>query len=83
MNMENFIFDVDGDGIVFIIWDMLDCMMNVLFVFLMVEICEWIGIVIGDEKIKGVVFISGKVVFCVGVDFGEMEGNVSEVGSGG
>ncbi len=81
--MENFSFDVDSDGIALITWDMPDRTMNVLSASSMAEIREWIGTVIGDEKIKGAVLTSGKAAFCAGADLGEMEGNASEAGGGG
>ena len=73
MNLTNFKFDQDADGIVTLVWDMPGKPMNVLDQSLMDELDKVIDHVVGDAAIKGVVLTSGKDAFCAGADLSMME----------
>ena len=66
MNLKNFKWDKDADGIVTITWDMPGRSMNVLSGSSTAEMVEWIEAVAADDSIKGVVLTSGKNAFCAG-----------------
>ena len=83
MNMENFKWDKDADGIVTITWDMPGRSMNVLSNSSTAEMGKWIEAVAKDDSIKGVVLTSGKPAFCAGADLGEMEGNADGAAKAG
>jgi 3-hydroxyacyl-CoA dehydrogenase/enoyl-CoA hydratase/3-hydroxybutyryl-CoA epimerase len=73
MNLVNFKFDQDADGIVTLVWDMPGKPMNVLDQSLMDELDKIVDRVAADAAIKGVVLTSGKDAFCAGADLTMME----------
>ncbi len=79
---ENFKFEVDGDGIALVTWDMPNRSMNVLSQSSMADMASIIETIVGDEKIKGAVLTSGKDAFCAGADLSMMGGQAGG-GSGG
>ena len=74
MNLANFRFDVDADGIALAIWDMPGRSMNVITLEVMAELEAILGKVVGDAAIKGCVIASGKEAFSGGADLTMLEG---------
>jgi len=73
MNLVNFKWDQDGDGIVTLTWDMPDRTLNVLSMAAIAELSEVADKVTADPGIKGLVITSGKSGgFCAGADLDEM-----------
>ncbi len=66
--MSNFSFDVDGDGIALVTWDMSDRSMNVINASVIEELGGIVDKVVADAAIKGVVVTSAKATFCAGAD---------------
>ena len=73
MNLVNFKYDQDSDGIVTLVWDMPGKPMNVLDQSLMDELEKIVAHVASDASVKGVVLTSGKDAFCAGADLSMME----------
>ena len=71
--MANFRFDVDGDGIALVTWDMPDRSMNVITGDTIAELSAILDKVVADAAIKGVVVTSGKDAFCGGADLTMLE----------
>jgi 3-hydroxyacyl-CoA dehydrogenase/enoyl-CoA hydratase/3-hydroxybutyryl-CoA epimerase len=71
--MANFSFDVDGDGIALITWDMVGRSMNVINVSVMEELSTLVETVASEAAIKGAVITSGKATFCAGADLTLLE----------
>ena len=63
MNLTNFRFETDGDGIALATWDMPGRSMNVITPEVMGELEQIIEAVSGDDAIKGCVITSGKEAF--------------------
>ncbi|MFT4128452.1 FAD-dependent oxidoreductase [Labrys sp. (in: a-proteobacteria)] len=74
MNLTNFRFDVDGDGIALATWDMPGRSMNVITVEVMEELGQILERVTADAAIKGCVIASGKDAFSGGADLTMLEG---------
>jgi 3-hydroxyacyl-CoA dehydrogenase/enoyl-CoA hydratase/3-hydroxybutyryl-CoA epimerase len=74
MNLTNFRFDVDTDGIGLATWDMPGRSMNVITTEVMDELGAIIDKVAGDAAIKGCVITSGKDSFSGGADLTMLEG---------
>ena len=73
MNLVNFQWDQDSDGIVTLVWDMPDRTLNVLSMAAIAELSEVGDKVTADAGIKGLVITSGKTGgFCAGADLDEM-----------
>ena len=71
--MENFKIDVDGDGIALVTFDVPGRSMNTITGSVMRDLVQLTETVKTDDKIKGVVFNSGKASgFCAGADLGEL-----------
>ncbi|WP_395644871.1 3-hydroxyacyl-CoA dehydrogenase NAD-binding domain-containing protein [Terricaulis sp.] len=71
--MENFKIDVDSGGIALITFDVPGRSMNTITASVVRDLYEIVGQIKSDDKIKGVVFTSGKASgFCAGADLGEM-----------
>ncbi len=71
--MENFKIDVDSDGIALITFDVPGRSMNTITGGVIRDLVEVVNTIRTDDKIKGVVFQSGKTSgFCAGADLGEM-----------
>ncbi|MGB5949434.1 MAG: 3-hydroxyacyl-CoA dehydrogenase NAD-binding domain-containing protein [Parvibaculum sp.] len=79
---ENFKFEVDGDGIALVTWDMPNRSMNVLSQSSMADMAAIIEAIVSDEKIQGAILTSGKDAFCAGADLSMMGGQAGG-GSGG
>ena len=71
--MANFKFDVDGDGIALVTWDMADRSMNVITMEVIAELAGIVEKVATDAAIKGAVITSGKDAFCGGADLTMLE----------
>lgn len=74
MNLTNFRFETDSDGIATATWDMPGRSMNVITPELMVEIDQIIDTVASTEAIKGCVITSGKEAFSGGADLTMLQG---------
>jgi 3-hydroxyacyl-CoA dehydrogenase/enoyl-CoA hydratase/3-hydroxybutyryl-CoA epimerase len=74
MNLKNFRFETDSDGIALITWDMPGRSMNVLNAEVIEEIGKCVDHVGSDAGIKGAVITSGKDGFSAGADLAMMEG---------
>ncbi|HUZ68036.1 MAG TPA: 3-hydroxyacyl-CoA dehydrogenase NAD-binding domain-containing protein [Beijerinckiaceae bacterium] len=73
MNLANFTFDVDADGIGLLTWDTPGRSMNLInadFIRELESVIEEIG---SEEKIKGCVIVSGKDSFSGGADLTMLE----------
>jgi 3-hydroxyacyl-CoA dehydrogenase/enoyl-CoA hydratase/3-hydroxybutyryl-CoA epimerase len=68
MNLANFRFETDSDGISTATWDMPGRSMNVITPELMAEIDQIIDKVASDDGVKGCVITSGKEAFSGGAD---------------
>ena len=68
MNLTEFKFEVDGDGIALVTWDMPGRPMNVLTPKVLDELETIIDKVASDAAIKGCVITSGKDAFSAGAD---------------
>ena len=78
MNLTNFKWDQDADGIVTLTWDVPGRTMNVLTGSAIAEIAAVADKVASDAAIKGLVITSGKANgFCAGAALDEMEGSAS------
>ncbi|GHC66495.1 3-hydroxyacyl-CoA dehydrogenase NAD-binding domain-containing protein [Limoniibacter endophyticus] len=73
MEYKNFRFEVDGDGIALIIWDMPDRSMNVFTEEVLRELDKIVDRVASEEGIKGAVLASGKSTFSGGADLTMMQ----------
>lgn len=73
MTFQNFKFDVDGDGIALIAWDMPGRSMNVIDAKTIEELSAVVEKVAGDPAIKGAVVTSGKDTFSGGADLTMLE----------
>ena len=74
MNLKNFTFDLDADGIVTLTWDMKDRSMNVVDVGVGEDILAVVERAKTDAAIKGVVITSAKEAFSAGADLAMLEG---------
>jgi 3-hydroxyacyl-CoA dehydrogenase/enoyl-CoA hydratase/3-hydroxybutyryl-CoA epimerase len=79
MDLQNFRFEVDGDGIALATWDMPWRSMNVINREVMEDLGRVIERVAGDEAIKGCVITSGKEAFSAGADLTMLQGIGGEV----
>ncbi len=68
MNLNNFRFETDADGIALATWDMPDRSMNVLTPEVIAEMATIVDKISTDASIKGAVFTSGKEGFSGGAD---------------
>jgi 3-hydroxyacyl-CoA dehydrogenase/enoyl-CoA hydratase/3-hydroxybutyryl-CoA epimerase len=74
MNLTNFRFETDADGIATATWDMPGRSMNVITPELMAELDAIIDKVASDEAIKGCIITSGKEAFSGGADLTMLQG---------
>jgi 3-hydroxyacyl-CoA dehydrogenase/enoyl-CoA hydratase/3-hydroxybutyryl-CoA epimerase len=73
MNLVNFKWDQDADGIVTLTWDMPDRTLNVLSMAAIAELSQVADKVASDAGLKGLIITSGKAgTFCAGADLDEM-----------
>ena len=68
MNLTNFRFETDADGIATLTWDMPGRSMNVISMEVMDELERIVDAVVADPAIKGCVIVSGKDNFSAGAD---------------
>jgi 3-hydroxyacyl-CoA dehydrogenase/enoyl-CoA hydratase/3-hydroxybutyryl-CoA epimerase len=74
MNLTNFHFETDADGIATATWDMPGRSMNVITPEVMAELDQIVDKVTADEAIKGCVVTSGKESFSGGADLTMLQG---------
>lgn len=74
MNLTNFRFETDADGIATLTWDMPGRSMNVITPQVMEELDKLVDNVASDEAIKGCVIVSGKDSFSGGADLTMLQG---------
>lgn len=74
MNLTNFRFETDADGIATLTWDMPERSMNVITPQVMEELNQVVDKVAGDEAIKGCVIVSGNEAFSGGADLTMLQG---------
>jgi 3-hydroxyacyl-CoA dehydrogenase/enoyl-CoA hydratase/3-hydroxybutyryl-CoA epimerase len=81
MQLTNFKWDQDSDGIVTLTWDVPGRTMNVLTSSAIGEIATVAEKLATDASVKGLVITSGKSNgFCAGAALDEMEGSASDAG---
>ncbi len=73
MTYQNFTFDIDGDGIALVTWNMPGRSMNVIDAKVMEELAAIVERVASEAGIKGAVLTSGKDAFCAGADLTMLE----------
>ncbi len=73
MDLKNFRYEKDSDGIVTLTWDMSGRAMNVITQDVMMELNSIIDAVVADEGVKGCVITSGKDSFSGGADLTMLE----------
>jgi 3-hydroxyacyl-CoA dehydrogenase/enoyl-CoA hydratase/3-hydroxybutyryl-CoA epimerase len=78
MNLTNFTFAVDAEGIATLTWDMADRSMNVITVSVMDELDRVIDHVAQTGAIKGCVITSGKETFSGGADLTMLQASGAE-----
>src|ERR1700721_363846 len=66
MNLTNFRFEIDSDGIALVTWDIPGRSMNVINAEVVGELGQIVEKIASDEAIKGAVFTSGKDGFAAG-----------------
>jgi 3-hydroxyacyl-CoA dehydrogenase/enoyl-CoA hydratase/3-hydroxybutyryl-CoA epimerase len=74
MELQNFRFEVDQDGVGLATWDMPGRSMNVITPEVMAELSEIVERVASDAVIKGCVVTSGKETFSGGADLTMLQG---------
>ena len=74
MDLTNFRFETDADGVVLATWDMPGRSMNVITPQVMDELAGLIDAVVADPAIKGCVIMSGKDGFSGGADLTMLQG---------
>jgi 3-hydroxyacyl-CoA dehydrogenase/enoyl-CoA hydratase/3-hydroxybutyryl-CoA epimerase len=74
MDLKNFRFDVDADGVALVTWDMAGKSMNVIDASVIADLDAIVDTVAGDAAIKGAVVTSGKDSFSGGADLTMLEG---------
>ena len=78
MDLKNFRFEVDVDGVALISWDMPGRSMNVINGEVIAEIGGFVDRIASDAGIKGAVIISGKEGFSGGADLTMLQGSGAE-----
>src|SRR5258708_9163165 len=73
MNLTNFRFETDADGIALVTWDMPGRSMNVINAEVVGELGQIADTIASDDAIKGAVFTSGKDGFAAGADLTMLE----------
>jgi 3-hydroxyacyl-CoA dehydrogenase/enoyl-CoA hydratase/3-hydroxybutyryl-CoA epimerase len=73
MTYKNFHFDIDGDGIALVSWDMPGRSMNVIDMTTIEELSAIVEKVAGEAAIKGAVITSAKDTFSGGADLTMLE----------
>jgi 3-hydroxyacyl-CoA dehydrogenase / enoyl-CoA hydratase / 3-hydroxybutyryl-CoA epimerase len=78
MDLKNFRFDVDADGVALVTWDMPGRSMNVISGEVTAELGAIVEKIASDPAIKGSVFTSGKDSFAAGADLTMLENSGRE-----
>lgn len=73
MDLTNFRFEIDGDGVALLTWDMPKRSMNVITHNVMTELHHVIDAVASDGTVKGCVVTSGKDSFSGGADLNMLQ----------
>ena len=73
MNLTNFRFETDADGIALVTWDMPGRSMNVINAEVIGELGQIADKIATDDAIKGAVITSGKESFAAGADLTMLE----------
>jgi 3-hydroxyacyl-CoA dehydrogenase/enoyl-CoA hydratase/3-hydroxybutyryl-CoA epimerase len=73
MNLTNFRFETDADGVALVTWDMPGRSMNVISADVIQEFGVIVDKIASDAAVKGVVFTSGKESFSAGADLTMLE----------
>ena len=73
MNLTNFRFETDADGIALVTWDMPGRSMNVINTEVVARLGRIVDKIASDAAIKGAVFTSGKDGFAAGADLTMLE----------
>jgi len=73
VDLKNFRFDVDGEGIATATWDMAGKSMNVIDLSVMDDIEKIAGEISANDAIKGAIITSGKESFSGGADLNMLE----------
>ncbi|HKH95402.1 MAG TPA: enoyl-CoA hydratase-related protein, partial [Beijerinckiaceae bacterium] len=74
MQLTNFRFETDADGIALVTWDMAGRSMNVIDASVMTDLDAIVDKVASDAAIKGAVITSGKEAFSGGADLTMLQG---------
>src|SRR5215203_2068990 len=74
VNLQNFHFDTDADGLATATWDMPGRSMNVITPEVMAELAQIVERVATDDAVKGCVIVSGKDSFSGGADLTMLQG---------
>ncbi len=74
MNLQNFRFETDTDGVALAVWDCPDRSMNVITQAVIDEIEAIVDAVVADSAVKGCVITSGKDNFSGGADLTMLQG---------
>src|SRR3954465_4167384 len=74
MDLQNFRFEVDQDGVALATWDMPGRSMNVITPEVMAELSEIVERVASDAAVKGCIVTSGKDTFSGGADLTMLQG---------
>jgi 3-hydroxyacyl-CoA dehydrogenase/enoyl-CoA hydratase/3-hydroxybutyryl-CoA epimerase len=78
MDLSNFRFETDADGIALLTWDMADRSMNIITPDVIDEIERVVDHVAGEAAIKGCVIASGKNTFSGGADLSMLQSASAE-----
>jgi 3-hydroxyacyl-CoA dehydrogenase/enoyl-CoA hydratase/3-hydroxybutyryl-CoA epimerase len=73
MNLQNFKFVIDPDGVALATWDMPERTMNVITPDVMDELETIIDTVVAEPEVKGCVIASGKTAFSGGADLSMLQ----------
>src|SRR4029077_17671934 len=73
MNLTNFRFETDADGIALVSWDMPGRSMNVINADVVGELGQIVDKIASDDTNKGAVFTTGKEGFAAGADLTMLE----------
>ncbi len=82
MDLANFKWDLDADGIVTLTWDTPGKPVNLLSSAAVADLAKAVDTIIADKTVKGVVITSAKEGnFCAGADLEELAGAATRAGS--
>jgi 3-hydroxyacyl-CoA dehydrogenase/enoyl-CoA hydratase/3-hydroxybutyryl-CoA epimerase len=78
MNLTNFRFEIDSDGVALLTWDMPDRSMNVITLEVIDELEQVVDQVASDSTVKGCVIRSGKSAFSGGADLSMLQQSAAQ-----